>query len=232
MTKAFLKICSLFFIALIILPFQGCKKKEITASVMLVHGAPGTPEVDLFLQGNLKQSAIAYGSSSAYQEVSIEETEQFTSDIKDTAADTTLLSIFDPEWLDGEKYSIVIYGEPSKLDKGIFSDDYITPAAGSATVRFIHLSPNAPPLDVLANGVVVVTNKEYYGDNVFNGATGFQDVEAGIYDIELRVNGTNNIALSVPNITFADGKAYTIFATGFVNGPGYLKLALGIAENN
>lgn len=57
-------------------------------------------------------------------------------------------------------------------------------------------------------------------------------MEAGIYDIELRVNGTNNIALSVPNITFADGKAYTIFATGFVNGPGYLKLALGIAENN
>lgn len=69
---------------------------------MLVHGAPGTPDADLFLQGNLKQTAIAYGSSSAYQEVTIEETEQFTCDIKDTAADTTLLSIFDPEWLDGE----------------------------------------------------------------------------------------------------------------------------------
>ena len=232
MKKAFLKKGGLIFLTLLLFSYHSCKKKEITAQVMFVHGAPGTPAADLYLQGNLKQSAIPYLSNSAYQEVTIEETQQFTSDIKDTAADTTLLSIFNPEWLDGKKYSIVIYGEPSKLDKGIFPDDYLAPASGSATVRFIHLSPNAPPLDVLANGVAVVLNKEYYGDNVFNGTTAFQDVAAGIYDIELRVNGTNIIALSVPNINFADGKAYTIYATGFVNGPGYLKLDLGIAENN
>ncbi|MEO6168245.1 MAG: DUF4397 domain-containing protein [Chitinophagales bacterium] len=232
MKKAFLKIWSLIFITLIIVPFLGCKKKEITARVMLVHAAPGTPDADFYLQGDLKQGPIEYGSNSAYQEVTIEEEGQFTSEIKDGNADTIMLSLFNPAWLDGEEYSIVMYGEPSKLDKAIFADDFITPVAGSATVRFIHLSPNAPALDVLANGVEVVTNKEYYGSNIFNGATGFQDVEAGIYDIELRVNGTNIIALSVPNVNFADGKAYTIYAKGFVTGPGYLKLDLGIAVNN
>lgn len=232
MKKAFLKVPVCFFFAAIMITSSGCEKNETTATVMLVHAAPGTPNSDLYLQGNLKESNIAYGSNSAYQEVTSKDGGQFTADIRDSIADTSIVSIFNPAWIDRKKYSIVMYGEPSEVAQGIFSDDFSAPTAGKAKVRFIHLSPNAPALDVLANDEEVVTNKVYYGSNSFNASTGFEDVVAGVYKVDLRINGTSNIAFSVNNINFADGKVYTLYAKGFVNGPGYLKLGLGIVENN
>jgi LPXTG-motif cell wall-anchored protein len=43
-------------------------------------------------------------------------------------------------------------------------------------------------------------------------------VDAGTYDLEARVAGTQDVALSVPGVQLNEGTVYTIFAMGLAGG--------------
>jgi hypothetical protein len=43
-------------------------------------------------------------------------------------------------------------------------------------------------------------------------------VDAGTYDLEVRLAGTDTVALSVPGVALADQTVYTIFAMGLAGG--------------
>ena len=89
-------------------------------------------------------------------------------------------------------------------------------AAGKdSRVRVVHASPDAPAVDVtLTDGTVVFGNKS------FKEFTAFTPLDAGSYDLEVRVAGTNTVALDLPVISIEAGKIYTVFAKGFLSGNG------------
>ena len=101
------------------------------------------------------------------------------------------------------------------------------PAAGKAHVRFVHLSPNAPAVDVAvaSSGAVVFSNKS------FKDATAFTPLDAGDYNLDVRVAGTSTVALVLPTITLEAGKIYTVFAKGFLGGAGAQALGAQIIVN-
>jgi hypothetical protein len=106
-------------------------------------------------------------------------------------------------------------------------DDLTTPAAGKAHVRFIHLSPDAPAVDIAVVGGPVV-----FPNSSFKQASAFTPLAAGTYNLEVRVAGTSTVALTLPPITVADGKIYTVFAKGFLSGTGTQALGAEIIVNN
>src|SRR6185295_2866966 len=97
----------------------------------------------------------------------------------------------------------------------VLSDDLTPPASGKAHVRFVHLSPNAPAVDVAVAGGAVV-----FADRSFREFTPFTPLDAGTYDLEVRLAGTTNVVLALPGITLTAGKIYTVWAKGFVGGAG------------
>ena len=124
-------------------------------------------------------------------------------------------------------YSVFAVDSVSKLSALVLSDDLTAPASGKAHVRFIHLSPNAPAVDVaLAGGSVLI------GDKSFKQYTSFVPLDAGTYDLEVRLAGTSTIVLPLPGITLTAGKIYTVFAKGFVGGTGAQALGAQIIVNN
>lgn len=79
-------------------------------------------------------------------------------------------------------------------------------------IRVVHASADAPPVDVYANGGLVVEALP------FKGATGYLAVPPGSYTIEVRVAGTQTTVLT-QTLMLMGGTDYTAFAMGTVSGP-------------
>jgi hypothetical protein len=124
-------------------------------------------------------------------------------------------------------YSVFAVDSVSKISAVVLTDDLSAPASGKAHVRFVHLSPNAPAVDiaVASSGAVVFGNKS------FKEATAFTPLDAGTYNLDVRVAGTTTVALVLPAITLQAGKIYTVFAKGFLGGTGAQALGAEIIVN-
>lgn len=110
-------------------------------------------------------------------------------------------------------------------------------AAGKARFRFLHLSPNAPAVDVWAFKSATDSVRIYQGVT-YVGATpnasalsGFNEITSSAYTIRVRLAGTNTNVLS-SNVTFAPGKAYTTFARGLVGASGTNALNISTITHN
>ena len=83
--------------------------------------------------------------------------------------------------------------------------------SGKACVRFIHLSPNAPAVDIkLADGTRVFNNVAY------KNITNYSCIPAGTYTFTVSPSGSNNVVLTVPNVKVNANNYYTIYAVGLV----------------
>ena len=104
--------------------------------------------------------------------------------------------------------------------------DLALTGAGKAHVRFIHLSPNAPAVDItLTDGTVL------FGNVAFKESAGFSPLDAGTYDLQVRVAGTETVVLELPDIKLDNGAIYNVFAKGLVSGTGDQALGAEIILN-
>ncbi|MGD9317208.1 MAG: DUF4397 domain-containing protein, partial [Anaerolineae bacterium] len=111
-------------------------------------------------------------------------------------------------------YTVVAVGQLADIEPLVLVDNNAAPAAGKAHVRFVHASPDAPAVDIaVANGGPVL-----FANVSFKGVGDYLPVDAGTYDLEARLAGTDTVALSVPGVALADGTVYTIFAMGLAGG--------------
>jgi hypothetical protein len=82
-------------------------------------------------------------------------------------------------------------------------DDNGTGPANSGRVRVVHLSPDAPNVDVLVDGVVVANDVPYLT------ASEYLEVGAGSRAVLIRATGGTSAVL-VEDVTVADGSDYTV----------------------
>jgi hypothetical protein len=88
----------------------------------------------------------------------------------------------------------------------------IVPAAwaqGTAKVRVVHASPDAPAVDVYLDGNKVLTNVPFFT------ASDYLDVPAGPHDIKVTPTGDANTAvIDAKGVAVEAGKVYTVAAVG------------------
>lgn len=195
-----------------------------TTDVMVVHASPDAPGVDLLLDGIVVNSqALLFPDNTGYLSAGAG-----TRSIKVNASGTSTTVIDATLTLDANAaYSIYAADVLSNITPVVLEDDLSAPASGKAHVRFIHLSPDAPAVDItLTDGTVV------FGDIEFKESTAFTPLDAASYDLQVRLAGTTSIVLDLPGIILEDGKIYTVFAKGLVNGNGNQALGAEIIVNN
>ncbi len=179
------------------------------ANVMVVHASPDAPSVDLLIDDKkVNTSALSYPNNTGYLSVS-----SGTRNVKVNAAGTSTTVINGNLDLEsGRSYSVFAINTLSNIEPLILEDDLASPANGRAHVRFLHLSPDAPAVDIaVQNGPTLFSNR------AFKSATAFTPVDAGTYTLEVRLAGTNTTVLTVPNVMLENGAIYTVFAQGFAN---------------
>jgi hypothetical protein len=231
MKKKIVYLSSLLIIAGTSLFMTACNKKEVTttptktyAKVMVAHASPNAPAVDLLIDNTkINTTGLAFPSNTGYLTV-----EAGKRNIKVTASGTmTSVIAADLDFTKDKNYSIFAVDSLSKISALVLTDDLTAPAAGKAHVRFVHLSPNAPAVDVAvaSSGAVVFGNKK------FKESTNYTPLDAGDYNLDVRVAGTSTVALVLPKITLEAGKIYTVFAKGFLGGTGVQALGAEIIVN-
>lgn len=193
-----------------------------TANVLITHASPNAPAVDVLVDNAEALGDLAFPDNTGYVTI-----EAGSRNVKVNAANTTTTVIdANLQLAANTNYSVFAIDSLSSIEPLVVTDDLTDPASGNAHVRFIHLSPDAPAVDVAVQGGSVV-----FGNQSFKDFTAFTPLPAGSYDLEVRLAGTTTVVLPLPGIAVQAGKIYTVFAKGFVGGSGDQALGAEIIVN-
>lgn len=184
------------------------RAKQMNSHIRVFHASPNAPAVDVYTNGNLLVKNLAYKEVSQYLSVpagiyniKVYPSGKMTNPVINTSVSIPENSIFNVAAI-GTLPNISLYPIPEPVMGQKF---------GRPCVRFVHLSPNAPAVDItLADGTKVFNNISY------KGITDYACVPAGAYTFKVNVAGTNNTALTVQNVRLDDSNYYTIYAVGLV----------------
>jgi LPXTG-motif cell wall-anchored protein len=181
------------------------------ARVRVVHASPDAPAVDVWVNGSVAFSNAPFKGITDYAKL---EPGTYSVQVTPTGATEPVVIDANLELATKTDYTVVAVGELASIEPLVLVDNNSAPAAGKAHVRFVHASPNAPAVDIaVANGGPVL-----FSNVPFKGTGDYLPVDAGTYDLEARVAGSETVALSVPGVALADGTVYTIFAMGLAGG--------------
>lgn len=199
------------------------------AQVMVVHASPNAPAVDVRVNNTVALTNVAFPANSNYLAVNSGST-----NIKVSPAGTMTYVIDGNVTLQpNTNYSVFAVDSVAKIKPAVVVDNLTAPAASKAHVRFFHFSPNAPAVDIAVTGGPVVFSNRAFNDQATNTSTqAFTPLDAGTYNLEVRLAGTNTVVLALPNVALTAGKIYTVFAKGFVGGTGAQALGAQVIVHN
>lgn len=235
-----IKMLSLFiFLFIVSFSMIGCSDDNTTtptttqkANLMVVHASPDAPQVDIYVDGTKVRDTLSFPGNTSYLQIN-----SGTRNIKVNVAgtNTTVIGPVDLSFNANTNTSIFAIDSVAKISPLVVSDDLTAPASGKAHIRFIHLSPNAPGVDVSVTGqpqgTGLFTNRTF-NKTITGSESSFTPVDAGTYNLEVRLANTLTVVLPLPGITLTAGKIYTVFASGFVGGSGIQQLNAQIIANN
>ena len=181
------------------------------AEVMVVHASPDAPGVDLLINDvKVNNSPLTFPNNTGYLELPAG-----TQNVKVNAAGTATTVIDADLNLERDKdYTVFAINTLDNIEPLVLEDDLTDPASGMSHVRFVHLSPDAPAVDIAVQGGPVL-----FSNRAFKSATPFTPVSAGTYTLEVRPAGSTTAVLTIPNVELRSGDIYTVFARGFLSPP-------------
>ena len=154
------------------------------------HFAPSAQPVDVLVDGQPFATDVAFKGVSDYLPLAAG---LHTFEVRPTGDPSAapLLSVDASVPADGA----VTVGAVTTLDgvaPQVYDDALVTPAAGQASVRFIHSAPDVPAVDVQVVGGPLLA-----ADVPYPSANGYQPIQPGQYDVEVRATGTDDVLLQV-----------------------------------
>jgi hypothetical protein len=180
------------------------------ARVRVVHASPDAPAVDVWVNGNVAFSNAPFKGITNYAAL---DPGTYNVQVVPTGATEPVVIDADLDLAGDTDYTVVAMGQLEDIEPVVLVDDNTLPAAGQAHVRFVHASPDAPNVDIaVQDGPVLFENVP------FKQAFPYVPVDAGTYDLEVRVHDTGDVVLNLPGVALADGTVYTVYAVGLAGG--------------
>ncbi|MGC9396201.1 MAG: DUF4397 domain-containing protein [Anaerolineae bacterium] len=179
--------------------------------VRVIHASPDAPAVDVWADGQVAFSNAPFKGITAYATLT---QGMHNFQIVPAGATEPVVIAADLDLQNNTDYSIIALNTLDSIEPLVLVDNNAQPAAGKAHVRFVHASPDAPAVDIAVAGGGPVL----FSNIPFKGVGDYLPVDAGTYNLEVRVAGTETVALSVPGLRLEDGVVYTVFAMGLAGG--------------
>ncbi|MEI5907303.1 DUF4397 domain-containing protein [Bacillus spongiae] len=182
---------------------------HLPAYVRFLHASPDSMNVDVFVNGKKVLKNIAFKEVSDYLTFP---TGKYHIDIYPTGDSVTTIISKKIAVEEGKIYTYTILGTSEKLQLLPYEDKpRVHP--NETKIRSIHLSPDAPAVDIAVKGGDVV-----FPNISFKQATDYLPLSPMPVDLEARIAGTNTVALSIPTLTLRPNESYTVLIVGFVDG--------------
>lgn len=182
--------------------------QKMNSNIRVLHASPNAPAVDVYANDKLIIKNLAYKESSEYipvpsgnYNIKVYPSGVITNPVIDT-------SMYIPE---DSVFTVAAIGELPDISLYPIQEPNSANNTGLSCVRFIHISPNAPAVDIkLADDTIVFSNVPY------KGIANYVCVPSGTYTFKVSPTGSNNVVLTVPNVKLDPNNLYTIYAVGLV----------------
>jgi len=183
-----------------------------TAGVRVAHMSPDAPAVDVAVDGESVLTGVPFRAVSDYLQVPVG-----TRRVTLTEAGDRSGTVFDQELsVDPGNYTLVAageLGEDTAFEVFPLTDDTAAPGESDARLRVVHVSPDAPAVDVTVAGGPTLF------DGLSFGSSEAVTVDAGDYTAQVRPDTETDDGDVVYDADLAlDGAtAYTAFASGYLS---------------
>lgn len=182
------------------------------AYVSLYNASPNSPDLDIVVDNRLiNVYPLDYSDHTGYLRFFTGERNLKFSPY--SANNVIIDTVFTLE--PNNAYSIFIADTYESAEALLTEDNTDTPAEGNAKIRFINLSPDAPDVNLSADGEV----DSFFNDISFKEATEFKEVAAQEYDFTIMSTDQEQDLLDVPDISLQPGWYYTLLVRGFRTPP-------------
>ncbi|MFD3158418.1 DUF4397 domain-containing protein [Haloimpatiens sp. FM7330] len=191
--------------------------------VRILHASPDAPPVDIYINNKLVVRRLSYKNFTEYLPLpsKIYNIKVFPTGTTDNPVINT--NVFLPE----EKiFTAAAIGPVEDISLKLIPEPRKPINPNKVMVRFIHLSPDAPPVDItLPDGTKIFDDVEY------KEVTDYIEVDPGVYKIQAKIAGTDDVVLTVPRIHLKPNKFYSIYAVGFADGKPPLQVLIPLDGN-
>lgn len=178
--------------------------------VGLYHASPDAPSLDILMEnGRINYYPLRYADYTNYLNFYAGERTMRVSPVSasNVVVDTTFT--FDT----GAAYSLFYVNEYDDIQALLVEDEEVSISPGEASVRFIHLSPDSPEVDVtrsMNDEMTTLAEGSMYLD-----ATEFITVDSGVQSFHVSLADGGDEVLSIPDLNLRSGGVYTIVARGY-----------------
>ncbi len=177
--------------------------------IRLLHAVPNAQAIDVYANNKKIASNLAYKQFTDY--LAIVPGKYNLRVFPAGKTDKPIIQV-DATVPEQSIYTIAAIGKAPTLELAAIPEQKQQIPEGATFLRFAHLSPDAPNVDVrLQDGTTLFKNIGY------KEMAKYLQVNPGQYTFELYPTGTNERVLYVPNITLKKNKFYTIYAVGLLN---------------
>ena len=179
--------------------------KNNSSLVRVFHAAPQAPNVDVYVNDQMVFSNLAFGDFTRY--VYLDEGEYnvsvYLAGQKDRPVINQMVDVPSQQI-----FTIAATGNLDNLGLLVITDKVSkSPSQNYSSVRVIHLSPNAPGVDILVDGDTL------FEDISFGEGTDYVDLNPGTYNVNVVLNTDKSVVLPL-KVTLNPDKIYTIYIIG------------------
>ena len=190
--------------------------------IRIFHASPNTPAVDVYVNDKQIVKGLPYKGFSPYIRTPAGKynVKVFPTGKKDTPIINTDLNI-PPRSI----ITVAAIGSLPDISLLPILEPVFSRVPGKTYVRFAHLSPNAPNVDLFING------KKLFSNVPFKKVTDYTLINPGAYTFDIYIAGTQQRVLYVPNIRLLPNKIYTIYAVGLAGRTPPLQVVIPLDGN-
>ena len=179
--------------------------KNNSSLVRVFHAAPQAPNVEVYVNDQMVVSNLAFGDFTRY--VYLDEGEYnvsvYLAGQKDRPVINQMVDVPSQQI-----FTIAATGNLDNLGLLVIPDKVSkSPSQNYSSVRVIHLSPNAPGVDILVDGDTL------FEDISFGEGTDYVDLNPGTYNVNVVLNTDKSVVLPL-KVTLNPDKIYTIYIIG------------------
>lgn len=187
-------------------PYYG--PRQANSYIRISHASPDAPNVDVYANGNLIVKNLAYKQFTQYLPVPVGNYNITVFPSGQTTNPIINTNVYIPE---NTIFNIAAIGNLANIELYPIPEPVAAQKFGRPCIRFIHLSPNAPAVDIqFSDGTKVFNNVG------FKDITNYACIPSGTYTFTVSPTGTENTMLTIPNVRLDPNNYYTIYAVGQV----------------
>ena len=175
------------------------------AYIRLFHAAPGAPEVDIYANGRQVAKRLAYGQFTDYISLA---TGTYTIEAFPVGLTVSpILRINLP--VENKVYTLALIGILPRIGILPIVDEFVAVTPGSANIRFVNLSPNAPSLNLaLRGGSNLITDISY------TEVSDYIPIRPGNYNMVVTTATSPTIVTAVPRVRILPRRNLSFYVLG------------------